>query len=50
MTRSTTNLKTMYGEDNLLMISALQHFLFCPRQCALIHVEQLWQGNLFTAF
>ena len=31
------------------MISALQHFLFCPRQCALIHIEQLWQENLFTA-
>ena len=39
----------MFAEDDLLMISALQHFLFCPRQCALIHIEQLWQENLFTA-
>ena len=39
----------MYSEDNLVMISALQHYLFCPRQCALIHVEQLWVENRFTA-
>lgn len=30
-------------------ISALQHWLFCPRQCALIHVERLWAENRFTA-
>lgn len=39
----------MYSEDDLLMISALQHFLFCPRQCALIHIEQQWTENIFTA-
>jgi len=39
----------MYSEGNLLMISALQHLLFCPRQCALIHVEQQWTENIFTA-
>ncbi|HHB77578.1 MAG TPA: CRISPR-associated protein Cas4, partial [Desulfobulbus sp.] len=49
MTRSTTNVKTMYSEDDLVMISALQHLLFCPRQCALIHIEQLWQENRLTA-
>jgi len=49
MTKSTTNLKTMYNEDDLVMISALQHFLFCPRQCALIHIEQLWRENRLTA-
>lgn len=31
------------------MISALQHFLFCKRQCALIHLEQVWDENLLTA-
>jgi CRISPR-associated exonuclease Cas4 len=31
----------MYAEDALLPISALQHLLFCKRQCALIHVELL---------
>jgi CRISPR-associated exonuclease Cas4 len=30
-------------------ISALQHLLFCERQCALIHVEQVWAENRFTA-
>ncbi len=39
----------MYSEDDLLMLSALQHLLFCPRQCALIHIEQQWAENLFTA-
>lgn len=39
----------MYSEDDLLMLSALQHLLFCPRQCALIHIEQLWTENRLTA-
>lgn len=33
----------------LLPISALQHLLYCERQCALIHVEQVWAENRFTA-
>ena len=32
-----------------LPLSALQHWLFCPRQCALIHVERLWSENRCTA-
>lgn len=39
----------MYAEDDLVHLSALQHFLFCPRQCALIHLEQTWVENRFTA-
>jgi CRISPR-associated exonuclease Cas4 len=39
----------MHAEDDLLMISALQHLLFCPRQCALIHLEQIWTENRLTA-
>lgn len=39
----------MYNEDDLLPISALQHWLFCPRQCALIHLEQAWSENQLTA-
>lgn len=39
----------MYSENDLLPISALQHLLFCDRQCALIHIEQAWSENLFTA-
>lgn len=32
-----------------VMLSALQHYAFCPRQCALIHLEQVWQENEHTA-
>lgn len=32
-----------------IMISALQHWVFCPRQAALIHIEQLWKENRSTA-
>ncbi len=35
--------------DDYLPISALQHLLFCERQCALIHIEQAWSENVFTA-
>jgi len=34
---------------DLLPISALQHLLYCERQCALIHVEREWTENRFTA-
>ena len=37
-----------YLEDDLIQLSALQHYAFCPRQCALIHVEQVWSENLLT--
>ena len=33
----------------LLPLSALQHFFYCQRQCALIHVEKVWVENRFTA-
>ena len=39
----------MFTEDQLLPLSALQHWLFCPRQCGLIHLEQAWAENKFTA-
>lgn len=32
-----------------VMLSALQHYLFCPRQCALIHIEDVWSENYLTA-
>ncbi|MBT8420210.1 MAG: CRISPR-associated protein Cas4 [Gammaproteobacteria bacterium] len=34
---------------DLLPISALQHLAYCPRQFGLIHIEQSWAENLFTA-
>ena len=36
-------------EEALVPISALQHHLYCPRQCALIHVEGLWAEDAATA-
>lgn len=39
----------MYTEDDLIPVSALQHILFCDRQYALIHIEQAWAENRFTA-
>ena len=38
-----------YTEEDLIMISALQHIAFCERQCALIHIEQIWDENRATA-
>jgi CRISPR-associated exonuclease Cas4 len=37
-----------FAEDDLLPLSALQHLLFCERQCALIHIEGLWVENRLT--
>jgi len=39
----------MNSEDDLLQISSLQHAMFCERQYALIHLEQVWEENRFTA-
>ncbi len=39
----------MYAEGDFLPLSALQHYIFCRRQCALIHIERAWVENLFTA-
>lgn len=38
----------MYAEDDMLMLSGIQHFRFCPRQWALIHTEQQWDDNRLT--
>ena len=39
----------MYTESDFIALSALQHFVYCPRQCALIHLEQIWTENVYTA-
>jgi CRISPR-associated exonuclease Cas4 len=39
---------TEYNEDDLVLISAIEHFSYCPRQCALIHVEKVFDENVFT--
>ena len=36
-------------QDDFVMLSALQHYSYCPRQCALIHAEQSFADNLHTA-
>ena len=35
-----------YTEEEILMLSGIQHFVFCRRQWALIHLENQWQENL----
>lgn len=41
--------KPEYTTDELLPLSGIQHFLFCRRQWALIHIERQWQENALTA-
>ena len=36
-------------ENNYFPLSAISHYAFCPRRCALIHNEQTWTDNYFTA-
>lgn len=38
----------MDSDDDLIMISAIEHYSYCPRQCALIHIEQVYDENVFT--
>ena len=37
-----------YQEEDYLLLSGIQHFAFCRRQWALIHIEQQWQENVRT--
>jgi CRISPR-associated exonuclease Cas4 len=41
-------LRARVAEADLLPLSALQHFVFCERQAALIHVERVWLDNVWT--
>ena len=38
----------VYDEDDFLLLSGIQHFVFCKRQWALIHIEQQWEENELT--
>ncbi|BFU59612.1 MULTISPECIES: CRISPR-associated protein Cas4 [Rodentibacter] len=40
---------SLSNDKRLISLSALQHYAFCPRQCALIHNEQAWAENFLTA-
>ncbi len=37
-----------WADAEIVPLSALQHWAYCPRQCALIHVEQVWDENVYT--
>lgn len=38
----------MIDDSIIIPLSALQHYIFCPRQCALVHIEHLWEDNELT--
>ncbi len=38
-----------YTDEQMLLLSGIQHYVFCPRQWALIHIEQAWADNILTA-
>lgn len=38
----------IWADDDLIPISALEHYSYCPRQCGLIHLEQVWSENTAT--
>lgn len=38
----------VWADSELVMISALEHWAYCPRQCALIHVERTFDENIYT--
>jgi CRISPR-associated exonuclease Cas4 len=38
----------MNSENDYMLLSGIQHFAFCRRQWALIHIEQQWADNYFT--
>ena len=38
----------MFTDDEIVAVSALEHYSYCPRQCGLIHVERVFDENVFT--
>ena len=49
MTALSTKTQGENQDTRLIPLSAMQHYAFCPRQCALIHNEQAWAENYLTA-
>ena len=41
-------MSSAWSDDERVMISALEHWAYCPRQCALIHLESVFDENVFT--
>ena len=40
--------KAGWGDEELVMISMIEHYSYCPRQCALIHLEDTFDENIYT--
>lgn len=38
----------MFTEEEVVQVAALEHYSYCPRQCGLIHLEQVWDENVLT--
>jgi CRISPR-associated exonuclease Cas4 len=37
-----------WNDDQIVLVSAIEHYSYCPRQCALIHIEHIFDENIFT--
>ncbi len=37
-----------WNDDEIVLVSAIEHYSYCPRQCALIHIEKVFDENVFT--
>lgn len=37
-----------WSEEDIVLVSAIEHFSYCPRQCGLIHIENVFDENIFT--
>lgn len=44
----TTETETTTGGAEPVLLSALAHYAYCPRRCGLIHIERIFQENVFT--
>ena len=49
MTVENLQSESVYREEELLPVSGLQHLLYCRRRAALVHLEGIWDDNVFTA-
>lgn len=47
-TTPVSGARDVWADADLVPLSALQHHAYCTRQCALIHVEQVWDENVYT--
>ncbi len=48
MSDQSASVISRWRDEDLVLISALEHWSYCPRQCALIHLEQTYDENIYT--